>query len=178
MKMRCGKTAIALMIIIGFMSSAFAFFPRRDTNIHIPKTAQWGYTPSIRVCKISPLSVGEVAIALQWWKDLGYEFDFVYSDHCQNLIKYGTITITLDQGQLFMNNLLGRTTFYADSETGSIAWTIIELRSPYTDRVLEHEIGHALGWMHARVRGHMMHPNHFDGGWSPRGLGAEEVAND
>ena len=79
-------------------------------------------------------------------------------------------TITLDQGQLFMNNLLGSTTLYADPETSEIYWATIELRHPYTERVLEHEIGHALGWLHTRTRGHMMHPLHFEGGWDDDAL--------
>jgi len=69
-----------------------------------------------------------------------------------------------------MNNLLGRTAFYPDPETSEISWATIELRHPYTERVMEHELGHALGWLHCRRRGHMMHPNHFDGGWGDGGL--------
>jgi len=164
MMLRQGKIAIILMILLGFTSTAFAFFTRTD-NLQIDKTAQWLFTPSVRVCPISPLSVHEVANALTWWKQLGYEFDLVYDSNCENLLKYGTITITLDRGELLMNDLLGRTTLYADPESGNISWTIIELRSPYVDRVLEHEIGHALGWMHASVAGHMMHPIHSEGGW-------------
>ena len=167
-----GTIAFILIFTMGMLFSLVAF-GARNKNIQIDSMGRWDFIPSIRVCKVAPVSVHEVATAAKWWQDLGYEFDLIYSEDCARTRKFGTITITLDQGQLFMNNLLGRTTFYADSETGSIAWTIIELRSPYTDRVLEHEIGHALGWMHARVRGHMMHPNHFDGGWNGSGLELE-----
>ena len=89
---------------------------------------------------------------------------------CIKTNKFATITITLDQGDLFMNNLLGSTTLYADPETKEIYWANIELRHPYTARVLEHEIGHALGWLHTRTRGHMMHPLHFEGGWDADAL--------
>jgi hypothetical protein len=166
---RHGKITIAFMLLLSLTSTAFAFFPRTK-EVQIDKTAQWLFAPSVRVCHTSPLSVHEVANALKWWKDLGYEFDWVYDDACQNIIKYGTITIMLDRGELLMNDLLGRTTFYSDPESGNISWTIIELRAPYVDRVLEHEIGHALGWMHARVDGHMMHPIHYQGGWDLTGL--------
>ena len=156
---------IILTIAIGLFSSLFAFLPRNKA-VQIDKMAHWRYAPTVRVCKVSPLSVNEVAAAVKWWKDLGYDFDLIYSSDCIEANKFAAITITLDQGELFMNNLLGSTTLYADPETKEIYWANIELRHPYTARVLEHELGHALGWLHARTKGHMMHPYHFEGGWS------------
>ena len=162
---RRGKMTIILTIAIGLFSSLFAFLPRNKA-VQIDKMAHWRYAPTVRVCKVSPLSVNEVAAAVKWWKDLGYDFDLIYSSDCIEANKFAAITITLDQGELFMNNLLGSTTLYADPETKEIYWANIELRHPYTARVLEHELGHALGWLHARTKGHMMHPYHFEGGWS------------
>jgi hypothetical protein len=159
-----GKITIVLMMTVGFLSSLFAFFPR-PKEVRIDRMAHWAFTPAVRVCSVSPLPVHDVANAIRWWQNLGYEFDIIYSSDCIKINKFGTITITLDQGQLFMNNLLGSTTLYADSDTNEIYWATIELRHPYTERVLEHEVGHALGWLHTRTRGHMMHPLHFEGGW-------------
>jgi predicted Zn-dependent protease len=33
------------------------------------------------------------------------------------------------------------------------------------DRILEHEIGHALGWDHFNKRGHILHPRWESGGY-------------
>ena len=169
MRRRKGKITIMLVMAIGIFSSLFAFLPRNKA-VNIDKMAHWNYAPIIRVCKVSPLSVNEVAAAVQWWKDLGYDFDLIYNSDCVKTNKFATITITLDQGELFMNNLLGSTTLYADSETNEIYWASIELRHPYTERVLEHELGHALGWLHTRTKEHMMHPLHFEGGWNDDAL--------
>jgi hypothetical protein len=169
MRRKKGKIAIVLMMTVCVFSSLLAFFPR-NKNVQIDRMAHWSYTPAIRVCSVSPLSVHEVADAARWWQNLGYEFDLIYSSDCIRTNKFGTITITLDQGQLFMNNLLGSTTLYADPDTSEVYWATIELRHPYTERVLEHELGHALGWLHTRTRGHMMHPLHFEGGWDADAL--------
>ena len=61
-----------LAMAIGVFSSFFAFLPRNKA-VNIEKMADWKYAPTIRVCKVSPLSVNEVAGAVQWWKDLGYD---------------------------------------------------------------------------------------------------------
>ena len=164
-----GTIAFILIFTMGMLFSLVAF-GARNKNIQIDSLGRWDFIPSIRICKVAPVSVHEVATAAKWWQDLGYEFDLIYSEDCARTRKYGTITITLDQGELIMNNLLGRTAFYPDLETNEISWATIELRHPYTERVLEHELGHALGWLHCRRRGHMMHPNHFDGGWDASGL--------
>jgi hypothetical protein len=169
MKQRKAKITIILVMTVGFLSSIFAFLPR-NKEVQIDSMASWVFTPTVRVCNVSPLSVHEVADAVKWWQNLGYQFDLIYSSNCIKLNQFGTVTITLDQGQLFMNGLLGSTTLYADPDTNEIYWATIELRYPYTERVLEHELGHALGWLHTRTRGHMMHPLHFEGGWDADGL--------
>jgi len=172
---RKGKVAIACMIALSILISALSF-PQRD--VEIKTLAYWEFAPSVRVCAASPLSVHDVAIALAWWQDLGYKFDIVYSSNCVTLNQYGAITVTLDRGELPMSNLLGRTTIYSDPETKRMSWAIIELSHPYVDRVIEHEIGHALGWLHCRAGGHMMHPMHFEGGWNFNGLEAIKQEKD
>jgi len=38
------------------------------------------------------------------------------------------------------------------------------------ERVVEHELGHALGWDHCNKRHHLMHSIHDLGGWDTSGL--------
>ena len=136
----------------------------------IEKIAFWDEPPAIRVCSSSPVKISEVADAASWWRELGYEFDLIYGTDCAEIIRYSTITIVLGQAELIQNNLLGRTTFYSNDESNEMYWAIIELAMPLERRVLEHELGHALGWMHVKEPGHMMHPKHYQGGWAFDGL--------
>jgi len=39
--------------------------------------------------------------------------------------------------------------------------------------VIEHEMGHALGWMHYSAKFHIMHPNWLHGGYGHTGLKKE-----
>ena len=167
--MKCTKGGATIVLLILVSISTF-FSGSRSRASNIDKIAHWIHSPTIRVCNVAPVSVHKVATAARWWQDLGYEFDLIYSSDCSQPIQLGTITITLDEGELIMNNLLGRTTFYSDPESGEMLWVKIELKTPYIARVLEHELGHALGWHHVRAKGHMMHPQYFSGGWDSRGL--------
>ena len=57
-----------------------------------------------------------------------------------------------------------------DNDSQEIQWAKIYLKSNVKERVLEHELGHALGWMHTKQSGHMMHEKLIYGGWKDTGL--------
>ena len=65
---------------------------------------------------------------------------------------------------------LAITHFYVDNDTREIHWAKIYLKSQVAERVLEHEFGHALGWMHTKKIGHLMHETLIRGGWGAEGL--------
>ena len=62
------------------------------------------------------------------------------------------------------------THFYIDNVTRKIYWAKIYLKTEVEERVLEHELGHALGWMHSNMIGHLMHQKWVHGGWNTEGL--------
>ena len=162
--------SIVIGILITLATVATVFYGHLRGPEKVEKIVFWDSPPAIRVCASSPADIHTVATGASWWRELGYEFDLIYTDNCHESIRYSTITIILDQGELIQNNLLGRTTFYSNDETNEIYWAIIELATPLVPRVLEHEMGHALGWMHLNKQGHMMHPRHHQGGWAADSL--------
>ena len=73
-----------------------------------------------------------------------------------------------------------------------IVWDTLSTRGLDPERIIAHELGHALGYLHctARLRrrntdrhlvvqvpkrGHLMHPLYTEGGWSTKGLEAKEI---
>ena len=131
--------------------------------------SKWISPPHIRICDFSPVSVDRVNEAAQWWKDRGYLFSGVSEGGiwggCKKGKISGSITISLSGQSFNFSNHLGETKIY-HTQSGAILQANIEIShdSGDKDRVLEHEIGHALGWGHYRKHGHMMHPSYDMGG--------------
>ena len=136
------------------------------------KVGVWYMTPDIRICEYAPVSIEEVTSATQWWIERGYDIERItHSGHrggCLLGNPFGSILIEL-VGQSYRESAIAATYIRTD-DNGQILWAKIRLRSDVPERVLEHEIGHALGWLHLSKRGHMMHPIHERGGWDDEWL--------
>ena len=111
----------------------------------------WQYPPEIRVCATAPVSERRVKKALDFWRDLGYSFSRIYyndvSRHCiESIFSYNTIIIDLIDGS-HKEPALATTTSWIDRETREILKAKIALKNTWgeADRILEHELGHALG---------------------------------
>ena len=137
------------------------------------QTAEWSEKPSIRVCASTEIPYYRIKRAVAYWESLGYEFGEITKDPfstCMNA-RYGEIIITLPEGS-FSDAHMASTRLYTDKTTGAIvkAKICILPKNGRKDRVLEHEIGHALGWSHYRQRLHIMHPNWHAGGYDSYGI--------
>jgi len=104
---------------------------------------------------------------------LGYRFDSVFVDvklTCREP-NYGEIIITLPEAG-FKDRHIAATRIYTERSAGNIAKAKIFIypREARRQRVMEHEIGHALGWLHYEKKFHMMHPNWHEGGYGASGL--------
>jgi len=134
---------------------------------------RWTMKPTIRVCADSGVSIGQAARAVGYWERLGYDFDGIFSADpiaCMNP-KYGEILISIPDGG-FDNKHMAATRLYTDRKTSEIvkAKIFILPKNARKERVLEHELGHALGWQHYRQRYHIMHPMWTLGGYDSNGL--------
>lgn len=137
------------------------------------KKYDWETKPKVRVCAGTKLSMYRVENAVKYWEKLGYEFEYAYMDFiidCMNP-RYGEIIITLPESN-FSAHHMAATRLYTSNRTGKIVMAKIFIlpKNGNKERVLEHEIGHALGWKHYSQRYHIMHPNWKDGGFDSKGL--------
>lgn len=134
---------------------------------------KWDMRPTVRVCSDSGVSISRAARAVKYWEHLGYDFDGVYGGSfstCMNP-KFGEIVITIPESG-FSGEHMAATRVYTSNKSGNIvkAKIFILPKNANKDRVLEHELGHALGWSHYRQRYHMMHPQWMHGGYDSYGI--------
>ena len=136
----------------------------------------WDGTPDIRVCTTAPVSQQRVEKALDFWRKLGYSFGRIYyndvSRHCiEEVFSYNTIIIDLIDGT-HREPALATTTSWIDRETREILKAKIVLKNTWgnAERILEHEFGHALGWLDYNQTGHIMHHEWTKGGLNTAGV--------
>ena len=146
----------------------------------LQKNGFWKYPPQIYVCKFAPLKERRLSKAMEYWKNLGYEFgEVIYTDTSFGCIDealgFGGITIDLISTK-FKEPNIGMTWNWRNTKTGEIVKSRIEIKSGWGEspRVLEHEIGHALGWLDYLKYGHMMNHNWSQGGMDAKGLKYED----
>jgi hypothetical protein len=141
-----------------------------------PRIGRWKYIPIVVVCQGAPIDPAAIEAAIRWWKDRGHPFfGTVLSDDplnkCTAEIPEGFITIKVGHQRMFTeDDDLAETHFNVDDETKEISWAKVYLLGAPLERVLEHELGHALGFMHTKEIGHLMHRTWLRGGWNDRGL--------
>ena len=142
------------------------------------QVGHWNRTPTIVICDYAPVERSDVRKAITWWNKRGYIFyHSVYlrgdrsKEICNSPDPTGYITINLVTQETFEpGDNLAVTHFYVDNGTREIHWAKIYLKPQVEERVLEHELGHALGWMHTEQRGHLMNEKLIYGGWKDNGL--------
>ena len=135
--------------------------------------AKWKGEPTIRVCASTSVSVARTSQAARYWESAGYRFGAITRDPFSTCMfaKRGEILITLPESG-FSDAHMASTRLYTDTETGDIVKAKIHILPKHArkERVLEHEIGHALGWMHYPQRYHIMHPTWRYGGYDRSGI--------
>jgi len=134
---------------------------------------KWVTVPKIRLCQNTEVTLSRLQRAIDYWERLGYEFGEVYIDrfsYCMNP-KDNEIAIVLPE-QGVIDDKMAATRIYTSKFTGEIIKAKIYVlpRTGQKERVLEHEMGHALGWQHYNRKNHIMHPNWWFGGHSSYGL--------
>jgi len=179
------RILLLLVILLLIPTNIFATTPIIDglDNIKVSQSklqqvAEWKRVPAVVVCTYAPIEKKEVVRALDTWKKLGYIFysgiyfkDSMAATICRSSDPEGYIIIDLVTQETFgKDDDIAVTHFYIDNQTREIHWAKIYLKTNIEERVLEHEFGHALGWMHSKKSGHLMHGKWIRGGWNLDGL--------
>jgi len=141
-----------------------------------PQVGHWNQTPIVLVCEHAPVNEVQIRSAVRFWERLGYNFratQYKYDplDKCTTDNPKGYIIIHLiSSGVKMDDNSLAQTHFYVDNNTKIIDWAKIYMRDDLRDTVLEHELGHALGFLHYNRINHLMNEKWMMGGWDKNGL--------
>ena len=141
-----------------------------------PQVATWSRTPTVIVCEHTPISHAQINSAVNFWKRLGYDFFTTQYKHdplnkCLIEAPKGYIIIHLiTAGIKLEETALAQTQFYVNNDTNEIEWAIIHMRNDIRETVLEHELGHALGFLHFNKINHLMNEKWTMGGWDKEGL--------
>ena len=139
---------------------------------------QWQMKPDVLICSDSRVSILRVDKATEFWKSLNYNFGTVTKAtrsnmHCvRGEPPYGTIMIDIPNQGFQFGTHLGRTKTWWRTDTGEILKAKIEIIYGWENkpRVLEHELGHALGFKDNNIAGHMMNGEWTKGGYGKRNL--------
>ena len=130
------------------------------------------------ICEYAPVDEIKTRSAVAFWQDQGFKFfTTIYKRDSLNKCKSDTPAgfivvhlVTQEMHKRMETDTLADTHFYLDNDTKEIEWAKIYLRVEPYERVLEHEIGHALGFLHYNNEKHLMHERWISGGWDPAGL--------
>ena len=173
--------AIALIIfMICSTSDASEYHSNYEKIPAVNKTpvqvGKWSLTPTVIVCEYAPVTETQIDAAVSFWKKLGHRFYSTQFKHdplrkCLEPNPMGYIVVHLvKQGIKMEPSSLAETHFYVDNDSGKISWAIIYVRNDLRETVLEHEIGHALGFLHHNKINHLMNSKWTQGGWDTDGL--------
>ena len=141
-----------------------------------PQVGTWAEKPTIIVCEHAPVSQSQIGSAVAFWKRLGYKFaPTQYKNDqlnkCEDPDPEGYIILHLvTEGVKMEDSAVAQTHFYVDTDTHTIKWAIIYIRDINRPTVLEHELGHALGFLHYNHVNHLMNAKLVQGGWGTEGL--------
>ncbi len=138
-------------------------------KVVVPRVGRWKRPPLVLVHPSAPVELEDVHAAVQWWRDLGFEFGNVKITNAERyingaiLIKAGELggddaaratwdveTAGLDEDwHSTADEILGRVV------RGQIWHAVIEVEPPPFGRdmrlLLVHELGHALGFQHCET---------------------------
>jgi len=144
---------------------------------------RWRSPPDITICPSSKLSVYRLEKATRFWKTLGHKFGSItkagqYNHNCATGIpSYNEILVDIPSQDFKFGDHLGTTRIWWRTETGEILKSKIEIVTGWenSERIIEHEIGHALGFKDNNTTGHLMNKAWIRGGYNRRGLENNEI---
>ena len=143
------------------------------------RMGKWDVVPKVVLCKDSPAGLKAVEKAVEWWSSRGHWINVVDLEQssqgkkiCENVWDSwpsGYIVITeLTEDMEKEKDDIALTYIAKMPADQEMIWAkVFFVKNKITKhpRIVEHELGHALGFRHLPTEGHMMHPVIPDGGW-------------
>jgi len=132
--------------------------------------------PSFVFCKSSGISSHRAFQGISYWRRLGYPIENVRyiedGPECHFEPPVGTVVIRMIDNTIAIGDHLAVTKVFYYTETKKILRANIYLISAYANRarLIEHEIGHALGWRHYNRRLHIMNSEYDSTGHDSHGV--------
>ena len=173
----CFGLSIGLMVEPAGASNFNSNFDRVPLVHNAPtQVGTWSLTPTVIVCEHAPVTQRQIIKAVSFWKKLGHRFYSTQYKHdpmnkCLMDEPVGYIIIHMvTSGVPMEEKALAQTHFYVDNLTNKILYAKIYMRSDVRETVLEHELGHALGFLHFNKINHLMNEKWMMGGWDTEGL--------
>ncbi len=174
------KYFLALIVCLLSSTALSTPIPEYHHTIYLDRTTdqhhRWHEIPTVYVCEGSNVSETRIKKAMGVWKRLGYELNGpIMRSTIPSCLVYdsspGKIMVGANTANVPVDNAAVTRTWY-NKYTDEIISAVIEIKPNWTtkERVLEHELGHALGWDHCNKRYHLMHSIHDLGGWDTTGL--------
>ena len=145
---------------------------------------RWEDPPDIVICGDAGIAQYRLEAAVRFWEALGYQFGDLRIlgrfDQCPQ--DWGTIVFRMPT-QSELTQALGRshlatTKRYAlkDSPESLVLAEIYFVSAEMSKKklIVEHEIGHALGWLHSNKKRHIMYPKWSESGTITEGVRRED----
>lgn len=148
---------ISLAAIFGFSLGFYLKNAWEESKFII---AEWDEDPILVVCPGSAITENRVNKAIEWWMKRNYNFSYVHWDTNNKVCDKGLfskgIVFIRDGGDL-SDDSYAITTRLAIANKMMSASISIPNKNRYMPRLLEHEMGHAMGMRHVNHLGHIMH---------------------
>ena len=152
------------------------------TNLFATKPT-WQMKPDILVCSDSQVTNIRIDKATEFWEDLNHDFGTVTRASRDNMAcvtgipPFGTIMVDIPSQSFNFGSHLGTTKTWWKKHSGEVFKAKIEIKVGWENkpRVLEHELGHALGFKDNNITGHMMNHAWNRGGHGKANLQKNEI---
>ena len=157
--------AILAGIIIGGGAGLGIFYHHELTNFRV---AAWKYPPIVVDCTFGALEEKRINDAIKFWDNLDHKIGFVEmnpsSEACMHDQIHGFIIIKNAELEW---PTIGKT-YRKGSRLGIVDSALIHLSigDANLPKLLEHELGHAFGYKHLDIDGHIMNSNYDYSGYN------------